>query len=150
MESITEQIDSSNIVSRCLGAILCHDCPNCLYCNKVQIIIEAPPCPSLLTYNYHCHATLSAQISTVGCLIVAGVTYFLKGLEYWEFNDAKMHVRKDYPQLTGPRWLECEKPMPADGVSDSGSSAATYWTPLCIYLFTLSQVVLKLLHTGHS
>jgi hypothetical protein len=39
-----------------------------------------------------------------------GHTYFFKESSYWEFNNARMHVRHHHPTKSiGDKWLKCEK-----------------------------------------
>ncbi|XP_064618644.1 matrix metalloproteinase-2-like isoform X2 [Lineus longissimus] len=49
-----------------------------------------------------------------------GITYFMKGLNYYAFNDAKMRVREGYPKSALTKWLGCSpyetKVMTSDNV----------------------------------
>ena len=40
-----------------------------------------------------------------------GKTYFFKDKHCWEFNDIRMRVSKDSPQLIGEFWLNCPREM---------------------------------------
>ena len=40
-----------------------------------------------------------------------GKTYFFKEKMFWEFNDIRMTVSKDSPQLIGEFWLNCPREM---------------------------------------
>ena len=40
-----------------------------------------------------------------------GKTYFFKEKKFWEFNDIRMRVSEDSPQLIGEFWLNCPREM---------------------------------------
>lgn len=37
-----------------------------------------------------------------------GKTYFFHRRQFWMFNDEKMMVEEDYPQLAAMQWMECK------------------------------------------
>lgn len=88
------------------------------------------------------------------CLLILGHTYFFKGSEYWQFNNARMHVRHGYPKPMGDKWLKCEpRDRPTDteiaetatkvfAAQSSGKMSQIVPLPIAIILMLLMAKVL--------
>lgn len=48
-------------------------------------------------------------------VVRVGATYFLKGRDFWKFNDLRMRVDRADPRSVGQYWFNCTG---ADGVGD--------------------------------
>lgn len=53
-------------------------------------------------------------VTVVYCLFVyktihSGATYFFKGVNFWKFDNARMHTHNDYPKLIQDYWFKTFK-----------------------------------------